>query len=246
MEKETPAVWHIALCDDEQPEREHLERLVREYFDQHGLACQIELFSSGEALLAHRGRDFDLVFLDIYMGLSDGMTVARRLRALDKTCLIIFATSSKAHAIRGYGVRALHYLVKPFGPAQLGEALDLAVEELTDRQAASIQIGNRQGTWRVRLADLIYVESAARVLTVHTRTQGDIQYYDKLDVLEAACADARFLRCHKSYLVNLDFVQAIVNERIRLLDGREVPVSVGMTLARERFASHLAGNLPGS
>ncbi len=234
----------IGICDDEIGELERLGRLVEEYFQSRNLLCSLRAFKSGDELLLAMGRGFDLVFLDIYMGLEDGIAVARRIRELDKTCVIVFATNSRAHAIRGYGVRALQYLIKPIGADELNAALDLAAEELSSRSSRSVQVANRQGSYRIALDDLAYAESKARLVTVHTRSQGDIRYYDRLDKLEARCGDERFLRCHKSFLVNLDYVDAVVNNKALMRDGHLVPISISVQKAKEAFASHVAGRSP--
>ena len=231
----------IGICDDEVEELERLGRLIEEFFQLRNQDCVLSAFRSGDELLSAIDQGFDLIFLDIYMGLEDGIAVAKRIRVLDKTCVIIFATNSRAHAIRGYGVRALQYLLKPIGAAELNAALDLAVEELSSRSAKSVQLVNRQGNYRIALDDLAYAESRARLLTVHTRSQGDIRYYDRLDNLEALCDDERFLRCHKSFLVNLDYVDAIVNDKALMRDGQEIPISMSVSKAKEAFASHIAG-----
>jgi DNA-binding LytR/AlgR family response regulator len=234
-------VLRIGICDDEAGELERLGALVGDYFRRRGIEASIGAFRSGEELLAKRDQGFDLVFLDVFMEASDGISVAREIRRLDKTCVIVFATNSREHAIRGYGVRALQYLLKPIDASQLDATLDLAVEELSSGAAKSIQVQNREGRHRVALDDLAFAESRARVVTLHTRAQGEIAYYDRLDNLEALCADERFLRCHKSFLVNLDYVYAIVNTRLLMRSGEELPVSMSVAAAKEAFASRTAG-----
>lgn len=238
----------IGLCDDEHSELEKLRRLVEDYGAQRKLDFRIHEFSSGEALLAScgEGLDLDIVFLDVYMAALDGLAVARKIRSFDQSCCIIFVTSSREHAIDGYGVRALQYLLKPVSPAGLASALDLAIETRKERAAeeeAWVRVTNRQGSYKVYLGDIIYAESDVRIITLHIRGRENLSFYGRLDAFESQCDDRRFLRCHKSYLVNLDHVSAIVNDEIVLSTGEEIRISKGVGAAKEAFAARRARKL---
>jgi len=241
-------VIEIGICDDEKGELEKLRRLVEEYGRRRNLDLGLHGFPDGESLLASLGGgpSLDILFLDIYMGVQDGLAVARKIRAFDRSCCIIFATSSKDHAIDGYGVRALQYLLKPVSPTSLAMALDQAIETTRARREendAWVQVRNRKGSYKVYLDDVLYAESDVRIVTLHMREREDIGFYGRLDAFESQCGDKRFLRCHKSYLVNLDHVRAIVNEEIILNDGRAIRISNGIGAAKEAFAARRARGL---
>lgn len=233
---------NIGLCDDEIAELENLRKLVGDYGDQKSQSFDLHCFQSGEDLLAAviGGQVFDLLFLDIYMGSSDGVAVARKIREYDKTCGIIFATNSRDHAINSYGVRAIQYLLKPLAAENVFPALDQALEALSGKTDRCVQIENRQGSYRILLDDILFAESNAKVVTVHTRKQGDISYYDRLDNFERQLGDTRFLRSHKSFLVNLDFVHAIVENCFVLETGEEIRISMSVSEAKKIFAAHTA------
>ncbi len=234
---------HIGICDDERVELDRLESLIADFFKRKELVYKLSAYQNGDELLSSLDQKYDIVFLDIYMGTNDGLSVAKRIRERDSSCAIIFATNSRAHAIDGYGVRALHYLLKPIAADNLNMALNLALDERSRGGEKSIPVKNRQGCYRVSLDDLVYAESNARVVILHTKSLGDIKYYDRLDNLEVKCGDKRFLRCHKSFLVNLDHVLGIVDEKMRLEDGQDLPISIALSKAKASFASHTAKGL---
>jgi DNA-binding LytR/AlgR family response regulator len=235
----------IGLCDDEKKERDGMKAILRAYALKLGLDFDIDEYPNGDALLAamRSGKKIDVLFLDIYMDNNDGVDVAREIRKTDQTCRIIFATSSLERAIEGYGVRALQYLVKPVNGESVAEALDLALGTMPIADAKSVSVQNRQGTFRIPLGDIIYAESNARVVTVTLKDREPVGFYGKLDDFERECADGRFLRIHKSYLVNLDCVRAIVNGYLILETGTELRFSIPATQAKERFAAHTAAKL---
>jgi two-component system, LytTR family, response regulator LytT len=232
----------IGLCDDEPDELETLRRFIVDYGNARKESFGVQCFGSGEGLLdalAH-GQVFDLLFLDIYMGGSDGVAVARKIREQDKTCGIVFVTNSRDHAINAYGVSALHYLLKPVAAEDVASTLDLAMEALKARLGQCAQVQNKQGSYRILLDDIVYAESRARVVIIHTRKHGNISYYDSLDGFQGQCDDARFLRCHKSFLVNLDFVHSISENCFLLTTDEEIRISMRVSEAKEIFAAHLA------
>ncbi len=235
----------IGLCDDVPVELVALGRLVAGYCTNKHLEFELSRYPSGEELLlaVSKGLEFDILFLDVYMGPTDGVAVARKIRESDQHCCIVFATNSRDHAIDGFGVHALQYILKPVTAAAVHAALDQALVALSRQEDAFIQVQKRQGCYRIILGDIIFAESNARVVTVHTRLHGDIDFYGRLDDFERQCGDDRFLRCHKSFLVNLDHVHAIVNNCVVLDTGKEIHISTGIAAAKALFASYTARRL---
>ena len=108
----------IAIVDDLADERALLREQLAQQLARRGAEAELLEFDSGEAFLAaEKERRFTAAFLDIYMEGMTGMEAARTLRKTDTDCLLVFTTTSTDHALDGFQVRALHYLVKPFAEA---------------------------------------------------------------------------------------------------------------------------------
>lgn len=127
----------IAIVDDDVNDRELLIQLIKVSLEHEAYALDITQFDSGESLLeAFEPEQFDICFLDIYMKEMNGMTVARKLRALDPDLSIVFLTSSKDYVYEGYEIHALRYLLKPpqaeYVQAVLFECLN-AVSEKSEK-----------------------------------------------------------------------------------------------------------------
>lgn len=232
----------IGLCDDVPTELLSLSRLIADYCLAQGVENEIFTYPSGEELLlaVSKGTRFDVLFLDVYMGQADGVSVARQIRAQDARCCIVFATNSRDHAIDGFGVRALQYLLKPLSADTVRAAMDQAIVALSRQEGAFVHIQKKQGSYRIPLGGIIFAESDARVVTVHTELHGDIEFYGRLDDFESQCRDERFLRCHKSFLVNLDHVHAIANDCVIMESGKQIRISTGVAAAKSLFASYTA------
>lgn len=235
----------IGLCDDEELELEKLHKIIKLYFNQKHLSFKIYSFQSGEDLLyaISKGQNFDVIFLDVYMGLTNGINIAMEIRHFDNTCCIIFATNSKEHAVESYGVHALQYLLKPISEDSVSAALSQAIETLSQKKEPYVHLSNRQGNYKILFNEIIYVESNARIINICSKKQGILSFYSRLDNFQLQCNDPRFLRCHKSFIVNLDYVYAIENHRILLDTRQEIPISIKISKARDIFATYMARNI---
>ena len=114
----------IALCDDSPADRDYLLGLLTKYMDQHHYVAKIDLFTSGEELLATDISSYDLVVLDIFMDELNGVQVAEQLVAKNAGVQIIFCSTSNAYAAESYDVSALRYLIKPVPEEKMFRTLD--------------------------------------------------------------------------------------------------------------------------
>lgn len=217
----------MAVCDDLEEERVQLARMVRSYAQRRGLSMELRLFASGNELLdAARRPDFcHVLFLDIFMPGLSGLDAARQLRAAGCMASIVFATTSQDYGVMSFDVQAADYLVKPFRQEDVDRTLDWCLEHLPDslRVLPVYAEGERQ---ELPLSSISYVEVLGHQCHIHTSRQ-TVVVRRGLDDLEAAIGSRDFLRCHRSFLVNLNFVQDITGSDFRLSDGTLVPISSG-------------------
>ena len=114
----------IAIVDDLVNERALLRNRLEQALNGRSVQTDICEYANGEAFIqAAEKQRFSAAFLDIYMPGANGIDTARALRAFDPDCLLIFTTTSTDHALEGFQVRALHYLVKPFSEEELSALL---------------------------------------------------------------------------------------------------------------------------
>ena len=120
----------IAIVDDLAAERALLKDRLEQQLQRRNVQADILEYESGETFLeAARKAPFTAAFLDIYMDGMTGMEAAKKLRKTNTDCLLVFTTTSTDHALEGFQVRALHYLVKPFTEADI----DVLTDELLAR-----------------------------------------------------------------------------------------------------------------
>lgn len=213
----------IAICDDLQEARSTLARLIENSLAQQGRTAQFSFFSNGDELLrAFRPGRFHLLFLDIYLPGRSGLDVARAIRAQDDAVGILFATTSEDHGLESYEVQAAGYLVKPFRQEEVSAALDWCLSHLPDA-LRTLTVSSNWETVEVPHPSIRYIEVLGHQSHIHTLTS-TIVTRRGLDDLESAIASPDFLRCHRSYLVNMNHISSVENSDFRMDDGTLVPI----------------------
>lgn len=233
---------NIAICDDTKEDVEIISTYISKKVTTSNIAFKINIFSDGEDYIDQVNscrETYDIVFLDIYMKFSNGIEIARKIREFDKECKIIFITSSKEHAIDSYDVRALHYILKPINEEKLGLAIEMAIEGLNNENK-QIVIKNKKGSYRIILKDILYAESNARVVNTYLKSGEVISFYSKLKDFIENIHDDRFLKCHKSFVVNMDYILKIENNFIYMSGNIKIPISTSNTAAiKEQYLKYL-------
>lgn len=216
----------VALCDDEEAQLALLAERIRAWGEGAGCPCAVDPFPSGEALLFRlaEGRPYDLLLLDVEMGGMDGMTLARRIREADQEVPIAFLTNHPGYVFQGYEVSALRYLLKPVK----GRELDALLEHVRAgrvREPACLVLPLEGGQRRVPRRDVRYLEAQGHRVWVDT-AEGRLEVKASLASL-AEGLGADFAAPHRSYRVNLRYVERVTRTECLLEDGTRLPVSRG-------------------
>ena len=215
----------IVICDDVEIERLLLKEILCQYFEEINEEVSIIEYGSGETLVADVEEgylDMELLLLDIYMKKLNGMETARKLRQLQCKVPIIFLTASPDYAIESYEVQDSGYLLKPFSEEKLMKLLNMILKTDMKRRVA---IKNRRQYRYPYTDDIVYIDSDKHNVTLHLSDGSEIVTVDKLVEIEKRINEKRFLHCHQSYLVNMDYV-ADVQDNFIMKDGSIVPIRV--------------------
>ncbi len=214
----------IAVCDDEPMDCQQAETLTTDIMTAEGLACSVSGFGSAAALLTaiQGGEQFHILLLDVMMEGLDGMELAAALRKLGDSAAIIFISSNREMALRGYEVSAARYLAKPLQMEELREALLYCYKTFCEKK--EILLPTEKGQSKLAPSDIIYVESWERGSRLQL-TSGPIETTVKISELASMLPERRFTFCHRTILVNLAFIKHLRPCEIELADGRILPVS---------------------
>ncbi len=213
----------IAVCDDEVIECCNMAKRIKEIMEEMKIPCIIRQFQSGEELLQAL-ESFDIVFLDIIMRELDGMKTAQifRERASDK--ILIFVSSSREYVFEAYDVEAFQYLLKPVDDRKLKSVLQKAVLKTESCLQEFIIVSRERQKKKLFLDDIYYFEIKGRMVDAHG-PEGIFTYYEQMGKLENKLQDKGFFRCHKSYLVNLKYVDRYNRQEVILENGEKIVIA---------------------
>ncbi len=218
------------IADDEPLARRKIKTLLAREPDAEVAG---ECGSGREAARLIRELDPNLVFLDIEMPEIDGLTLLQGLGP--RSPAVIFVTAYDQYAVRAFEVKALDYLLKPIDRRRFGVAVERARDHLRQSEEAGpspltrllVRSGDRQQVLRVE--DIEWVETADNYVKVHAAGQTHL-LRETLSRLKSRLDPARFLRIHRSTLVNVDRIQSLYplfhgDQMVVLKDGTELTLS---------------------
>ena len=235
---------NIVICEDEIEQQEILKDYLEQILNEINIKYEILIFNSGEELFKNYPDNIDIFLLDIQMYGLNGMEVARKIRQIDKKEVeIIFTTSLIEYIQEGYEVRAYRYLLKPIKLEDLKKHIILCIEELTKNKESYIAVNEKNNTCKVKISEITYIEIQKREMTIHTINE-DYTINSSMSKLENELSKYNFYRCHKSFMVNIDFIKNI-KQYIAILDNKEeVPISrYRFKETKSRFLSYLGSVL---
>lgn len=217
----------IAVCDDEQTQRDYLYGTVTEWAKINRHLCEIKAFPSAEAFLFEYAeqKDYDILLLDIEMKEISGVGLAKEIRKENSTVQIIFVTGYYEYFSDGFDVSALHYLIKPATKEKLYPVLDRAANNLAYRQR-SVLIDTGDGEIKLPLADIVYIEADKMYVNIVT-TKDKYRSRTSLSKISAMLDDT-FYKVQRSYIVGLKYIRKITKAGITVSDGTLIPISRGI------------------
>jgi DNA-binding LytR/AlgR family response regulator len=225
---------NVAICDELEQDIKHIECLIKESCASLSYDINIINFTSGEDLVKHYTYEnigLDIIFLDIYMKPDNGIKIAKRIREFDKLVKIIFATISVDHALESFCVFPFNYLIKPINKEMFFEVFNQAIFTIDKEKQKIITVKDDKQIYTIFYKDIKYLESCGKKINIYTK-KGMLSFNSKLDEVEAKIDDERFLRCHKSFLVNMDYISSVGEYLFVLIENSEVPI-------KQREFSHI-------
>ncbi|MDR1547364.1 MAG: LytTR family DNA-binding domain-containing protein [Hungatella sp.] len=222
---------YIAVCDDNIDELSNMVQLIDLYRTSRHLNCEHAVFPNGFELISalEKGKRFDIYCLDIMMPGFTGIDAAKEIRTFDKTAPILFFTSSPEFALESYSVKAINYVLKPISKEKLFFTFDELLEQIKlEKDEDAVIIKGNEGIQKILISNLIFAEVIGRNVLYHLRSGKVIECTEAFSpVCDNLMKYGCFMKPHRSYLVNMQYVDTIENHQITLQTLSSVPVAQG-------------------
>ena len=219
---------NVIIVDDEPLAQDVLETYIEKLPDLNLVAKCNNALEAHEAL---KTLDVDLMFLDIQMPQLTGIDF---LKTLNKPPLVIFTTAYPNHAVEGFELNALDYLLKPISLDRFIKAVNKAVDQLQltrkDNTASAAPTNdNVEYTFvkadkklvRVNYADIIYIEGLKDYVIIRMEKDRVITL-QTMKSLEEKLPAHQFKRIHRSYIINVDRINAVVGNMVEVEEKGQV------------------------
>ena len=218
----------VAICDDNREDIDRIRRLAVGFSDTHPQTpVDVRAYRLAYDLLEEVGKTggFDIYLLDVVMPHMTGVDLARRIRARKERAEILFLTVSREYAVEAFDVKAARYLIKPVRQADFDRALLECLGRLSPQGAPALMLKLKDGLQRVPLRELVCIESFNHN-QVCTLSDGSVlETAATLSELMAQLGSCpAFVRPHRAYIVNMDYIRKLSGHELLLTNGRRIPV----------------------
>ncbi|MDR2557963.1 MAG: LytTR family DNA-binding domain-containing protein [Oscillospiraceae bacterium] len=234
----------IAICDDEKAFSSQIEKYLIKLSKLLNHKIETEVFNSGKEFRSHveGGATFDVIYMDIEMDEMNGVEAGKWLREVykDETTLLIYVSSHEGYYRELFDVQPYNFIKKPIDKAEFKRIFMKVCEKIAKSNDFFEFIDNRVNI-KLRLSEIMYFESANRVINIYTSDK-TYKTYMKLDDVSEKITHGNFIRIHKSLLVNIDYAETVFPHEVVLRNGVKLSVSEQYQKSvNSQYKAHLKG-----
>lgn len=216
----------VIICDDEKSTCAELEAYLLTYAREKRVCLNTEVFFSGDKLLKFLSREkIDILFLDIELPGENGVAIGKYIRSVleDENIFLVYISSKEQYALQLFQNRPFDFLVKPIGQKNIYDVLD-HIYHVAGKSNCSFEYLNHGSRHRVVYKDVLYFQSVGRKINIISKNETK-SFYGKLLEIEEKVPENLFLKIHKSYLVNVNYVKEFTYEWVKMLNGDVLNIS---------------------
>ncbi len=242
-------MFRVAICDDEWNEAAAIKELVEEFMNNHGILYSIQMFPSGEELIAS-SISFDFVFLDISMGGMNGIEAGMKLYQRNRKVRIIYITGYDGYCNDAINrAHAFAYLPKPVEKKQLTDHVSELVQVIGLDRGNDIEIvltnvteisdsGKKEyPAIKVTVSKILYFEYVKTARKIRVKTlKKTYEYIGTIADVEQRMELYGFGTCYRGVIVNFEHVAKVKGDMVYLNTGERLPLSQKRVIA---FKEHL-------
>lgn len=210
------------ICDDDINCGNVILKCLLKYCEERNITCFYDLFDDGQKAL-ESAQTYNIAFLDIEVGNISGLEIAKKLKENNKNIIIFFITEYEKYIDDAMDLFALRFMKKPLDYQRFCTGLDKAVELINDK-TVELFLKDTDTIRKINIKDIIYLETVGRKVKLVT-TVGIFYSLDLIDYWEKQLTHISFYRIHKSYILNLDYIDQYKRNEVKLTTGEIIGIS---------------------
>jgi len=218
----------VFLCDADNQNILHQKQMIEKAALENNIPVTIKGFSTGDALefeISEKPASADIIYIDVQIQPKNGIETAAALRKCGCNSEIIFYTDRSENVFNSFEICPFYYLLKSRTSDDKFEKVFLHAAQRAEKKRTDYFICEFHGVQKLMaIEDIMYFEIWQRIIAVHCYKQNTITFYGKLEDIEKQFKNKGFMRVHRSYVVNPDFINEVSNQYLKLRDGEDVPV----------------------
>lgn len=232
----------IAICDDDLNVADEIQALICKQGNPN--FYKFYVFDDGNKLLASDFNSYDIIFLDIEIGdTANGIDIGVEIKKTNKSAIIYFVTSYYHYISLALRQIPFQYILKPIKNQEefFMEEFSRGLNQLR-KTKNKILIKSITGDEFVKIQSIKYVECLNRKIEVHLIDGVVLESYGKIKELYSKLSHYNFIRCHVSFLINLNYIAKIKGYEAILVDGTSLPISKRyISIVKEAHLKFMAG-----
>ena len=198
----------VGIVEDNKSDLLNLKNILSLYSKEKEVVFDIVEFDNAIDFMKSYECNYDIILLDIELGTSSGIDVAKAIRKIDEKVIIIFQTDFAKYALNGYEVHALDFMIKPIKYPSFSLKMDKALSEIKNRCEGNFIIPTADGIRKIDISRVLYIEVFGHNLKFHLVDE-IIDGRGSLKQMEKMLTKYNFLRCNNCFLVNAARIKSI-------------------------------------
>lgn len=220
----------IAICENDAGHIYLLEKMILEWSEKVHKKVIIDRYISAEAFLFQLEdiNAYHLLIVEAKMNKMSGIKLVERIRKHNKDIEVIFISDTIKYALYGYKVRAIDYLIKPIDKKELERPLEIVKDKVNKMGELSSKIVIEYGKKNIKIDynNIIYCIMFSPYIDICT-VNDKFTIRKKISDMEKILPSNLFIRCHKSYLVNVKYIRQVTKKNIIMENKQVIPISRG-------------------
>ena len=220
----------IAICDDDMTTTSQIEEYIRQIEIEQHIQVQYRIFFDGKSFMqsVESGEVYDLIYLDVEMPLMKGLDVAKKLREMEISSLIIYISNYETYCESMIETEPFRFLRKPINDVNLFRKYFMSAYKKLENRNEYYTYSYKKIHHKININDIMYFESNNSKICIHTNgNQENNTFYGQLDKVEKELESklCTFIRIHQSYLVNSMYINTVQHDAVILENKDELPIS---------------------